>query len=66
LSPLQFPLLPPAAPLPDELKVPSGPDVFVVTALDVPSVSLKFPEVIAVPLIVALPAVPAVLVLSGP
>ena len=32
LSPPQFPLLPPTAPLPDELKVPSGPDVFVVTA----------------------------------
>ena len=66
MSPLQFPLLPPTAPLPDWLNVPTGPEVKVVTALVDPSLSLKLPEVIALPFIVADPAVPAVLFLKGP
>ena len=52
--------------LPDWLNVPTGPDVFVVTAFVTPSESLKLPEVIGVPPTVAEPAVPAVLVLKGP
>lgn len=66
MSPPQFPLLPPTAPFPLSLKVPVGPDVFDVTFLDVPSLSLKVPEVITDPEIVFEPAVPAVLLLKGP
>ena len=48
------------------MKLPTGPDVLVVTAFVVPSLSLKLPDVIGVPEIVLDPAVPAVLVLNGP
>jgi hypothetical protein len=66
LSPPQFPLLEPVAPLPDELNTPVGPDVFEVTFCVTPTLSLKVPDVTTVPDTVADPAVPAVLVRKGP
>ncbi len=52
--------------MPDWLNDPTGPLVSVVTFFVEPSESLKVPDVIAVPLIEADPADPALFDLKGP